>query len=100
MNSYLFIGFDKIKNIVFQFISLKRSWEPTNKTQISQNISIIAKPKSTTILDEFHIEKFQSNHQKISKIKAKRRIKYKNLFLTISLNVLIAILNITKLIII
>jgi hypothetical protein len=50
INSYLFIGFDKIKNIVFHSISLKRSCDQTNKIHINQKISIIDNQKSTITL--------------------------------------------------
>ena len=44
-NSYLAIGFERIRNMVFHSISLKSSWLPTNKTQIIPKTSIIASPK-------------------------------------------------------
>jgi hypothetical protein len=50
INSHLSIGFERIKNIVFPSISLKRSWLQTKSTQMSQNTSIIASPKSTITL--------------------------------------------------
>ena len=94
INSYLFIGLLRIKKIVLPSISLKSSWEPTKSTHTNQNISIIASQKSTIILLSSQIVNFQRDIEKSMKIKAKNNIKYKNLFLTISLKVLIAILNI------
>lgn len=94
INSYLFIGLLNIKNIVFHSTSLKSNWEPTNNTQTSQNISIIASQKSTIILLSSHIVNVQREIENIIKIKAKNKIRYKNLFLTISLKVLSAIFNI------
>lgn len=94
INSYLFIGFDRIKKIVFHSISLNNNWLPTNKTQTSQKISIIAIPKSTIILSPSHIVNFESEIEKIINKKANTSIRYKNLFLTISLNVFNAMFNI------
>ena len=96
INSDLFIGFDNIKKIVFHSTSLKSNWLQTNKTQTIQNISIIARPKSTIILLSFQSVSCHNKIEKIINTNAKKRIKYKNLFLTISLKVLSAILNITK----
>ena len=93
INSYLFIGFERIRNIVFPSISLNKSWLQTNNTQISQKISIIASPKSTIILLSSPIVSFPSKREKTINTKAKNIIKYKNLFLTISLNVFSAMLN-------
>lgn len=87
INSYLFIGFDKIRKIVFHSISLNKSWLHTNKTQTKPNISIIAIQKSVITLPSSQIVSFQSEIEKIINKKAKTKIKYKNLFLTISLNV-------------
>lgn len=94
INSYLLIGFDKIKKIVFPSISLKSNWLHTNKTLKNQNISIIASQKSTIILLSSQIVNFHKETEKIIKTKAKKIIKYKNLFLIISLNVFNAIFNI------
>ena len=91
INSYLLIGLDNIKNMVFHSISLKRSWDQTNKTQINQNISIIASQKSTIIFLSSQIVNCQSIIEKAIKTKAKNTIMYRNLFLTISLKVLIII---------
>ncbi len=94
INSYLLIGFDKIKNIVFHSISLNSNWLHTNKTLKNQNISIIASQKSTTTLLSSQIVNFHKEIEKIINTKAKKTIKYKNLFLVISLNVFNAIFNI------
>lgn len=94
INSYLFIGLDKIKKIVFHSISLKSNWLQTNKTLKNQNISIIASQKSTIILLSSQIVSFHKEMEKTIKTKAKKTIKYKNLFLVISLNVFKAIFNI------
>ena len=94
INSDLFIGLLRIRKIVFHSISLKSSWLHTNKTQTSQNISIIASQKSTMIFHSFPRDKAQREILNIIKTRAKTRIRYKNLFLVISRNVLIAILNI------
>ena len=94
INSYLFIGLLKIRKIVFHSTSLKRSWLQTNNTQTNQNISIIDKPKSTIILLSSQIVNLPRSKEKTIKINAKKRIKYRNLFLTTSLNVLSDILNI------
>jgi hypothetical protein len=96
INSYLLIGFDKIRKIVFHSTSLKSNWLQTNKTQIIQKISIIAKPKSTITFESSQIVSCPKEREKIIKTNAKNKIKYKNLFLTISLNVLSPILNISK----
>jgi hypothetical protein len=61
--------------MVFHSISLKRSWEPINKTHTKLNISIIASPKSTIILLSSQIVNFQSNIEKIIKINAKNNIR-------------------------
>lgn len=92
INSYLFIGLDKIKNIVFPSTSLKSNWLHTNKTEINENISIIARPKSTITLLSSQIVSFPKAREKIIKTSAKKIIKYKNLFLIISLKVFNAIL--------
>jgi hypothetical protein len=96
INSYLSIGFDNIRKIVFHSISLKSNWLHTNNTQTIQNISIIASQKSTIILLSSHIVSCHNKIEKIINTKAKNKIKYKNLFLTISLNVLNEMLNIFK----
>lgn len=75
INSYLLIGLLNIKKMVFHSISLKRSWEPINKTHTKLNISIIASPKSTIILLSSQIVNFQSNIEKIIKINAKNNIR-------------------------
>ena len=94
IKSCLLKGFERIKKIVFPSTSLKRSWLPTNKTQIIQNISIIASQKSTMTFSHSPIVSFPSASENIINIQAKKSIRYKNLFLTISLNVFFAILNI------
>lgn len=94
INSYLLIGLLNIKNIVFPSISLKSSWLQTNKTQISQNISIIAIQKSVITLLSSQIVSFQREIEKIISKNQNTKIRYKNLFLTISLKVFMAILNI------
>jgi len=94
INSYLFIGLLKIRNIVLPSTSLNKSWLQTNKTQTKPNISIIARPKSTIILLSSQIVSFPKSREKTMKTNAKNKIKYKNLFLTTSLKVLNAILNI------
>ena len=94
INSYLFIGLESIKKIVFHSISLKSNWEPTNKTDINQNISIIANQKSVIIFLSSQSVSCPKEIEKIIKTKAKKIIKYKNLFLIISLKVFIVILNI------
>ncbi|MDD5212940.1 MAG: hypothetical protein PHG82_00725 [Candidatus Gracilibacteria bacterium] len=91
INSYLFIGLDKIKNIVFPSTSLKSNGLPTNKTEIKENISIIASPKSTITLLSSQIVSLPKAREEIIKISAKKTIKYKNLFLIISLKVFSAI---------
>lgn len=96
INSYLLIGFDNIKNIVFHSISLNKSWLQTNKTHISQNISIIEIPKSTITLSSSQIVSLPKEREKIINKNQKTTIKYKNLFLTISLNVFSAIFNIRQ----
>ncbi|MBT3726436.1 hypothetical protein HOG21_01730 [bacterium] len=93
INSYLCIGLLKIKNIVFHSTSLNNSCEPTNNTHTSQNISIIDNQKSTITLESSQIVSFHSSIEKTIKTKAKKSIKYKNLFLTISLKVLVAMFN-------
>lgn len=49
IKSYLFIGLDNIRYIVFHSISLKSNWLQIKTTEISQKISIIDNPKSSTI---------------------------------------------------
>jgi hypothetical protein len=94
INSYLLIGLDKIKKIVFQSTSLKSNWLQTNNTQSNQKISIIDKPKSTIILLFCHIVNFHRSIEKIIKTKEKNTIIYKYLFLIISLKVFNAMFNI------
>lgn len=94
INSYLFIGLLSIKKIVFHSTSLNKSWLQTKSTHTSQKISIIANQKSTITLESSQIVNFHKTTEKSIKIKAKNKIIYKNLFLTISLKVLIAIFNI------
>lgn len=91
INSYLFIGLLKIRNIVLPSISLKRSWLQTNKTQTNQKTSIIASQKSTITLSSSQIVSFQREIENKINTKAKKSIKYKNLFLIISLKVFNAI---------
>jgi len=93
INSYLLIGLLSIKNIVFHSISLKSNWDHTNNTHTNQNISIIANQKSTITLLSSHIVNFQSATENTINTKAKNRIKYKNLFLVISLKVFSAMFN-------
>lgn len=94
INSYLFIGLLSIKNIVFHSTSLNNNWLQTNNTQTIQKISIIANQKSTITLLSSQIVNFQSDIENIINTNAKNIIRYKNLFLTISLNVFCAIFNI------
>lgn len=94
INSYLFIGLDKIKKIVFQSISLKSNWLQTKITEIKENNSIIASQKSRIILLSSQIVNFHKDIENIIKIKAKNIIKYRNLFLIISLKVFIVMFNI------
>jgi hypothetical protein len=74
INSYLSIGLDKIKKIVFHSTSLNKSWLQTNITQISQNISIIASQKSTIIFSEFHRVNCHNDNEKIMKMSQKNSI--------------------------
>ncbi len=94
INSYLPIGFDRIRKIVFPSTSLNKSWLQTNKTPINQNISIIDNPKSTIILLSSQSVNCPKTREKIINKNPKNKIIYKNLFLTISLKVLNAIFNI------
>lgn len=91
INSYLFIGLLNIKKIVFHSTSLNNNWLHTNKTQRSQNISIIANQKSTIILESSPIVSFHKIIENAIKINQKNTIIYKYLFLIISLNVFNAI---------
>ena len=93
MNSYLFMGLLRIKNIVFHSTSLNKSWLHINTTHISQKISIIDNQKSTIILESSHIVNFHNVTENAININAKNKIIYKYLFLIISLNVLIAMLS-------
>jgi len=94
INSHLLIGLLNIKKIVFHSISLNKSWLQTNKTQTNQNISIIEIPKSTITLSSSQIVSFHKEIEKVISKNAKTKIKYKNLFLIISLKVFSAIFNI------
>ncbi len=94
INSYLPIGFDNIRKIVFPSTSLNSNWLHTNNTPINQNISIIDNPKSTIILLSSQSVNCPKTREKIINKNQKNKIIYKNLFLTISLKVLNAILNI------
>lgn len=94
INSYLLIGLDKIKKIVFPSISLKSSWLHTKSTQIRPKISIIASQKSMIILLVSQIVNFDREIEKIINTNAKKSIIYKYLFLEISLNVFIAMFSI------
>lgn len=75
INSYLFIGLDKIRKIVFHSISLKRSWLQIKSTLKNQKISIIASQKSSIILSSSHIVNFPKAMEKIIKINAKNIIR-------------------------
>ena len=94
INSYLLIGLLNIRKIVFHSISLNKSCDHTNNTETSQKTSIIANQKSTIILLSSQIVNCQSAIENIIKTNAKNSIKYKNLFLTISLKVFKAMFNI------
>lgn len=93
IKSCLLIGFERIRKIVFPSISLNKSWLHTNSTPISQNTSIIARPKSTIIFSHCPIVSWLNAREKIIKTKAKNKMRYKNLFLTISLKVFLAMFN-------
>jgi len=88
IKSCLLIGFESMRKIVFPSISLNSNWLPTKSTQISPKISIIPRPKSTTTLSDSPIVSFHSARENRINTKAKNRIRYKNLFLTISLKFL------------
>jgi hypothetical protein len=75
INSYLFIGFDKIRKIVFHSISLNSSCVPVNSTHTSPKTSIIASPKSTIILSSSPIVSFQRTIENMIKIKAKKSMR-------------------------
>ena len=94
INSYLLIGFERIKNIVFHSTSLNKSWLHTNKTHRSQKTSIIASQKSTIILLLSQIVSFPKVMENIMKMKPKNKIIYRYLFLIISLKVFRAMFNI------
>jgi len=94
INSYLFIGFDNIKNIVFQSISLNNNWLHIKITPTRPNISIIAIQKSTIIFSSSQIDSFHKKIEKNINTIQKAIIKYRNLFLTISLKVFMTIFNI------
>lgn len=94
IKSNLVIGLDNIRKIVFHSISLNSSWLPTKRTHMIPNISIIPSQKSTIILFSSHIARLPSIMENKIKRIAKKIIKYKNLFLTISLKVLMAMFSI------
>jgi hypothetical protein len=96
IKSCRFIGLESMRKMVFHSISLKRSWLQTNRTQISQKTSIIDKPKSTITFSDSQMVSLPRARENRVNIPAKKTIRYKNLFLTISLNVLRAILNILR----
>lgn len=75
INSYLLIGFDNIKNIVFHSISLNKSWLQTNKTQINQKISIIAIQKSVITFWSSPIVSFHKDKEKIINKNANNKIR-------------------------
>lgn len=93
MKSCRLIGLLKIRKIVFPSTSLKRSWLPTNNIPISPKISIIPNPKSTITFSLSPIVRLPRAKENNIKINAKKRMRYKNLFLTISLKVFIAMFN-------
>lgn len=96
IKSCLLIGLESIKKIVFPSISLNNNWLQTKSTPISPKISIIPRPKSTiTLCSLFPIVRPQRANEKIINTNAKNRIRYKNLFLTISLKVFLAMFNMT-----
>jgi hypothetical protein len=74
INSYLSIGFDKIRKIVFHSTSLNRSWLQTNITHINQKISIIANQKSTIIFSAFPSVSCPRDIEKIININQKNNI--------------------------
>ena len=94
IKSCLFIGFESMRKIVFHSTSLNNSWLPTKSTPISPNISIIPSPKSTITFSDSPIVSFPRARENIINTKAKKRIRYKNLFLTISLKVFLAMFSI------
>jgi hypothetical protein len=96
INSYLLIGLLKIKKIVFHSISLNKSWLQTKSTPISQKISIRAIQKSKITFSPSPIVSFPSQTDNKRNKTANTKIKYKNLFLIISFNVLSAIFHIIK----
>jgi len=96
INSYRAIGLESIKKIVFHSISLNKSWDPTNSTQIIPKVSIMASQKSTTTFSLSQSVSCPRLRENNKNIKAKNKIIYKNLFRTISLNVFIAIFNISS----
>jgi hypothetical protein len=95
IKSRLLIGFESIRKIVFHSISLNRSWLPTKRTQIRPNTSIIESQKSKITLSSSQIVSFHKAKENKINTNAKKRIKYRNLFRTISLKVFFAIFNIT-----
>ena len=94
IKSCLLIGLESIKNIVFPSTSLNKSWLHTNNTPISPNISIIPSPKSTMTFSDSPRVRAPRAREKSINTKAKNRIRYKNLFLTISLKVFLAMFHI------
>gem|GEM_PF-5255365 len=72
INSYLLIGFERMRNIVFHSISLYRSCVPVKSTPTRPNISIIASPKSTIILSSSQMVSFPNQIENIMNIKAKK----------------------------
>lgn len=94
IKSLLRIGLERIRKIVFPSISLKRSWLPTNKTEIRPKTSIIARPKSTITLFPSPIVSFPRARENRIKTKAKKTIRYKKRLRTISKKVFFAIFSI------
>lgn len=94
IKSCLFIGFERIRNIVFHSISLNNSWLPTKRTPMSPKTSIIERPKSTITLSPSPMVSFPRANEKIINTQAKKTMRYKNLFRTISFKVFKAIFNI------
>lgn len=94
IKSCLLIGLESMRNIVFPSTSLNNNWLPTNNTQIRPKTSIIPRPKSTITFSLWPIVNSQRAIENRINTKAKNKIKYKNLFLTISLKVFLAIFSI------
>ena len=93
INSYLLMGFDNIRKMVFPSISLKSNWLPTNKTHSNEKISIIASQKSVTTFVSSPIVSFPNSIENAINANANTRMRYRNLFLIISLKVFNAMLN-------